>query len=403
MPFRGTLLTLGLWTSLVSVLPAAAPLVFQTARVFDGARMAPEADVLVRDGLIEALGPNISVPAAAQTTDGRGKTRLPGLIDAHAHVWMRPALKPQRPFGVTTVLDMFTTVPSAAMCKQQSAGAAADRAHLFSAGTIKVPTLTDPSQAQPFVDARIAEGSDDIKLILDDGAAYGGRRPTLSRAALTAAIAAAHKRGKLAVVHIATLQDAEEAISAGADGLAHLFIGPKSPPDFARLVASHHAFVVPTLTILQSVCGTPGGEPLLTDPHMAPYLDAFSIANLKKAFTLPIKPSCDGAREAVKQLRAAGVPILVGDDGLNPGTAPGATEHRELELLVEAGLTPTGALTGATSAAARAFHLDDRGAIAPGKRADLLLVNGDPTSDIKATRDIVGVWKDGVAVERATR
>jgi imidazolonepropionase-like amidohydrolase len=104
----------------------------------------------------------------------------------------------------------------------------------------------------------------------------------------------------------------------------------------------------------------------------------------------------------VKQLKAAGVPILVGDDVPNPGTAAGPTEHRELELLGEAGLTPTEALIGATAAAARIFHLDDRGTIAPGKRADLLLVNGDPTADIKATRNIAGVWKDGVAADRAS-
>jgi len=416
MSFRGILLTLGSLGAAVPVLAAGAPLMFRNARVFDGTRMIPKADVLVRDGRIEAVGPNISVPADAQAIDGNGKTLLPGLIDAHAHVWMRTALKQQLVLGVTTVLDMFTDVHFAeAMRKEQSAGQAADRADLYSAGMlvtapgghgteypIKVSTLSDPSEAQAFVDARIAEGSDYIKLILDDGSAYGGHRPTLSKETLTAAIAAAHKRGKLAVVHIATLQDAEEAINAGADGLAHLFAGPKSDPHFGRLVASHHAFVVPTLTVLQSVCGSAGGEPLVADAHLAPYLDASDIANLKTAFTLPNKVSCAGSFEAVKQLKAAGVPILVGDDVPNPGTAPGATEHRELELLVEAGLTPTEALIGATSAAARVFHLDDRGAIAPGKRADLLLVNGDPAGDIKVTRDIAGVWKDGMPADRAS-
>ena len=260
--------------------------------------------------------------------------------------------------------------------------------------------LSDPAQAQAFVDARIAEGSDYIKLILDDATVYGGHRPTLSKETLAAAIAAAHRRGKLAVVHIATLEDAEEAINAGADGLAHLFVGPKSDPDFGRMAAAHHTFVVATLTVLKSVCGTGGGEPLISDARLSPYLDSSDITNLKKAFTLPKKLSCAGSYEAVKQLKAAGVPILVGDDVPNPGTAPGATEHRELELLVEAGLTPTEALVGATSAAAHIFHLDDRGTIAPGQRADLLLVNGDPTSDILATRDIAGVWKDGVAADR---
>jgi imidazolonepropionase-like amidohydrolase len=424
MSFRGTLLALGFLSAAVPVLPAAlfaassaaVPLLFRDTRVFDGTRVIPTADVLVRDGRIEAIGPHLSVPEGAQVIDGSGKTLMPGLIDAHAHVWTRDMLKQQLVFGVTTVLDMFTDVHFAAgMRKEQSGGQAADRADLYSAGTlitapgghgteygIKIPTLSDPSEAQAFVDARIAEGSDYIKLVLDDASAYGGHRPTLSKETLAAAIAAAHRRGKLAVVHIATLQDAEEAINAGADGLAHLFVGAKSDPDFGRLVASHHAFVIPTLTVLQSVCGTPGGEPLLTDAHLSPYLDPSDITNLKKAFTLPNKLSCAGSFEAVKQLKAAGVPILVGDDVPNPGTAPGATEHRELELLVEAGLTPTDALTAATSAPARIFHLDDRGTIAPGKRADLLLVNGDPSRGILATRDIAGVWKDGVPADRAS-
>src|ERR1035441_1954776 len=299
MSFRGTFLTLGLLTAAVPVLPAAAPLLFRDVRVFDGARVIPTAGVLVRDGRIAAVGPHIAIPEGAQVIDGSGKTLLPGLIDAHAHVWMRAALKQQLIFGVTTVLDMFTDVHFAAgMRKEQTAGQASDRADLYSAGTlitapgghgteypIKVPTLSDPSEAQAFVDARIAEGSDYIKLILDDASAYGGHRPTLSRETLAAAIAAAHKRGKLAVVHIATLQDAEEAINAGADGLAHLFAGPKSGPDFGRLVASHHAFVIPTLTVLQSVCGTAGGQPLIADAQLSPYLSPSDIANLKKAFT----------------------------------------------------------------------------------------------------------------------
>jgi imidazolonepropionase-like amidohydrolase len=416
MSFRRTFLTLALLSAGASALPAAAPLVFRNTRVFDGTRVIPQADVLVRDGRIEALGPHIAVPEGAQVIDGSGKTLLPGLIDAHAHVWMRATLKQQLVFGVTTVLDMFTDVHfAAAMRKEQSAGQASDRADLFSAGMlitapgghgteypIKVVTLSDPSEAQAFVDARIAEGSDYIKLVLDDGSAYGGHQPTLSRETLAAAIAAAHHRGRLTVVHIGTLQEAEDAINAGTDGLAHLFVGAKSDPDFGRLAASHHAFVIPTLTILQSVCGTGGGEPLITDAHLAPYLDVANIANLKKAFTFPNKLSCAGSVEAVKQLEAAGVPILVGDDVPNPGTTPGATEHRELELLVEAGLSPTEALVGATSAAARVFRLDDRGTIVPGKRADLLLVNGDPVTDIKATRDIAGVWKDGVPADRAS-
>ena len=106
------------------------------------------------------------------------------------------------------------------------------------------------------------------------------------------------------------------------------------------------------------------------------------------------------ALAAVARLRAAGVPILAGTDAPSPGTAAGVSIHRELELLVEAGLTPVEALAAATSVPAECFGLADRGRIARGRYADLVLVEGDPTVDIRATRAIVGVWRQGVVVER---
>jgi imidazolonepropionase-like amidohydrolase len=110
--------------------------------------------------------------------------------------------------------------------------------------------------------------------------------------------------------------------------------------------------------------------------------------------------SCAGTDEAVRQLARAGVPLLAGTDAPSPGATYGASLHGELELLVGAGLTPVQALTAATSAAARAFKLADRGRVAGGLRGDLVLVDGDPTSDIRATRRIVEVWKRGGKVER---
>src|SRR5690554_5170697 len=108
----------------------------------------------------------------------------------------------------------------------------------------------------------------------------------------------------------------------------------------------------------------------------------------------------DNALASVAALHAAGVDILAGTDAGNPGTAHGASMHGELALLVRAGLSPAAALAAATSMPARRFGLDDRGRIAPGLRADLLLVEGDPTADIEATRAIVGIWKNGHAVAR---
>jgi hypothetical protein len=138
------------------------------------------------------------------------------------------------------------------------------------------------------------------------------------------------------------------------------------------------------------------------DARLAPFLRVSESQGLKQSF-----PRRDGAGKellnamaAVRLLRAAGVPILAGSDAPNPGTAHGVSLHRELELLVEAGLTPPEALAAATSVPARLFGLSDRGVVAKGRRADLLLVDGDPTRDITATRDIAAIWKSGVPVER---
>jgi imidazolonepropionase-like amidohydrolase len=405
----------GLFPTSAIAQESGRPLAIRNVRIFDGSRVLAEDTVIVRNGKIAEIGKRLSLPADAQVIDGDGETLLPGLIDAHTHVFGE-ALKQALIFGVTTELDMFTDYRMAAeVRKQQAAGKSLDAADLFSAGTlvtapkghgteygISIPTINGPDEAQAFVDARIAEGSDYIKIIYDDGSTYGLHIPTISKATMAAVVAAAHRRGKLAVVHIGSLQDARDAIDAGADGLAHLFVDRAPDEDFGKFVAAHHAFVVATLTVLESVSGVASGASLITDPNLGPYISRADAANLSKSFPVRtgVKPSYAFAEEAVRQVKAARVPLLAGTDAPNPGTAHGASLHRELELLVNAGLTPIEALAAATSLPAEQFHLKDRGRIAVGLRADLLLVKGDPTTDIKATRNIIGVWKLGVPADR---
>ncbi len=399
--------------------PAGSPVktfVIRNVRVFDGEKLFPAADVSVENGLIKAVGKNLNVPAGTKEVDGAGDTLLPGLIDSHTHTWAN-ALEQALIFGVTTELDMFSDPKfDADVRKREAAGQNLNAADLRSSGTlvtvekghgteygIKIPTLASAAEVQAFVDARLAEGSDYIKIIYDDGSPYGLKFSTLTKEELTAVIAAAHKRHKLAVVHIGSQAGARDAIEAGADGLAHIFEDEPPAPGFAQLAKEHHVFVVATLSVNESVTSKASGESLVSDPHLSAYLNAAAAGNLKRSF--PSHPGSKvnfaNALAAVRALHSAGVPVLAGTDAPNPGTTHGASMHRELELLVQAGLSPAEALTAATSAPAKAFALDDRGRIAPGLRADLLLVKGDPTRDVTATRDIVAVWKTGAEADRA--
>lgn len=419
---RRALVLLALPAAVAAQQPAVAPdtattFLVRGARVFDGARVLPKADVLVRDGVIAAVAPSVPAPAGVRVVDGAGRTLLPGLIDAHVHL-VGDALRPALVFGVTTALDMFNQpaitkglrdaeragrAPEAADFRSSGYAATAPRGHTTQFG-FPVPTLTRPDSAQAWVDARLAEGSDYVKLVYDDGHAWGGNLPTLDRATLAAVIAATRARDRLAVVHVHDLRRAREAVDAGAHGLVHLFFDSTASDDFVRLAKRRGAFVIPTLTVIESVTGTAGGASLVDDARLAPYLLPAEAQVLRQAFPGRSAPQLfANARAAVRVLHAAGVPILAGSDAGNPGTSHGASIHREMELLVGAGLTPAAALAAATSVPARAFRLADRGRIAPGLRADLVLVNGDPTADIRATRDIAAVWKRGRALDRGRR
>jgi imidazolonepropionase-like amidohydrolase len=391
------------------------PVAITNVRIFDGEHVIPRGNVVIWGQSIWHVGEKDKIPSGSEVIDGSGATLMPGFIDSHAHdsgfgVERAPI------FGVTTELEMFGDPEIARILREEQAQTGAPgKADLITAGTlatapgghgtqygIPIPTLTQPDQARPWVDDRIEEGSDFIKIVLEDGSPFGFRVPfpTLDRATTGALIDAAHRRHKLAVVHVSEESYATMAIQENADGLVHISFDNPPTPQFIALAAARKVFVAPTLTVLESATGIASGESLTHDPHLAPYLTAEEIENLRFAFPNRGGLTLDGALSAVAQLKAAGVPILAGSDSPNPGTAWGVSIHREMELLVMAGLSPTEALRAATSAPADAFRLKDRGRIAKGLRADLVLVNGHPDADIMATRDILRVWKLGMEIAR---
>ena len=400
--------------------------------------MIPQTTVVVREGTIVSIDNGSEIASATDVVDGTGDTLMPGLFDSHVHIVSgEPALRQMLVFGVTTALDMFSDPKVDARIKKAEAeGGDSDLADLRSAGILAtaprghgteygfvIPTISDASEARQFVDNRIAEGSDYIKIVYDNGEEFGDlmltkangervspRFPSIRKDTLAALIAAAHRRGKMAVVHVLALGFAEDALESGADGLEHIFADQPPPTDFAALVKSHRAFVTPTLAAVQSIVMGSSGVELANDERLRPFLSRSDVGSLSLpvGWHLPVhkdsRMNYSFAAQAVRELHAAGVPILAGDDAPLDGTVWGASVHQELRLLVEAGLTPADALASATSIPAEIFGpccgLNDRGRIAPGMRADLLLVRGDPTRDITATRDIVAVWKAGVPCDR---
>jgi imidazolonepropionase-like amidohydrolase len=346
------------------------------ARVFDGTRLREWTSVRFAGGIITDCATGPTARDGDEVIDAEGGTILPGLIDSHIHL-VPGALAQGLTFGVTTALDMFSQADVMAVAKQQ-AGGRSDVADVRSAGIGATapgghpsmmygpfPTLTGPEQAEQFVADRVAEGSDYLKIFGPSGAAGPRAMPSLDLDTVTALTKAAHSRGLVVVAHINSAAGVGEVVSAGIDVVAHVPVDGELDRALAERIAEAGIAVGPTLATIENV--------------QAPY---------------------SRAEENVGRLVDAGVTILAGTDAPNPGTVFGAGLHRELELLGRCGMTPAQALNAATAAPARVFNLTDRGHTAPGQRADLMLVSGDPLTDITATRAIERIWRAGVPCDR---
>ncbi len=414
-------------------------------RVFDGEKVIRPTTVLIEGERILSVGGEI--PEHADIIDAEGGTLLPGLMDAHVHTSvdsLRDALK----FGVTTELEMmggFTQIGREAQLKGigdiadvRSAGMAVtppgghpdelmpgdgeipdfvlkelemmseeDRsamlaAHAHAHDHGEAPTVTNREEALAFVNEQVREGADYIKIMIEEGTVLAAPGlPVLSQDILRAAVEEAHRHHKIAIAHVLTAESARQAIEVGVEGLAHLFIDrPENTPDLVRMIAEAGAFVTPCLVLNSSIIGNPASE-LAGDPRVSSRLSPEWIDTLNASFNTYPQGSMEDNYRNVMDLHRAGVDILVGTDVSVPvpslgGLAHGASVHHEMQLLVEAGFTPVEALQSATSKITRRFGLTDRGTIVEGARADLLLVDGDPTVNISDTLSIRGVWQRGI-------
>ncbi|MGF1463358.1 MAG: amidohydrolase family protein [Maricaulaceae bacterium] len=421
--------TVGLALGLLSVLPTPKPAEASTAAAdlqahaadpqtwamtsvtaFDGTDWMEDATLVVEKGRVRALGPDATPPPGAPVMDGTGRTVVPGLIDAHVHTW-GSALTDAARFGVTTVLDMFTD-PTDLKARQAPRESLDPQSHadVFSAGMIAtapgghgtqfgvaVEPLTAPDQAADWVKRRIAEGSDYIKL------AYIPRQnriPSLDLATATALIEAAHAEGVLAVAHISTLAAAQELLDAGVDGFVHIFADEVADAAFIAQAAAQDVFVIPTLAVIAAINGQANPSDWREDPYLGAYVSPLQAASLGRRFGSGAIPGFDlkVALENVGLLHRAGVDILAGTEAPNPGTAHGVSLFDELALLVKAGLSPKEALAAATRVPAQRFGLSDRGRLAPGARADLVVLAANPRLDITQARTVTRVYKNGAPI-----
>jgi imidazolonepropionase-like amidohydrolase len=338
-------------------------------RVFDGERLLEPSTVVI-DG--DRIGTD---PAGAATVDGDGRVLLPGLIDCHIHLTDEATLSALARRGVTTGLDMGTWPPELVASLRgrpgvtdiRSSGTGATHPasmHAKRMGRAQ-GLVADPDEAKDYVAQRVAEGVDYIKIIVDP--------PGFDEATVRALVEAAHAHGLRAIAHAANSAAVLLAQAAGVDVLTHAPIDrPLSEAEAAATRASGQV-IVPTLTMMEAIVA-------------------------KLAGIAPV--SYDAARATVGRWHRAGVTILAGTDANQAASAPaspsyGTSLHHELELLVGAGLTAVEAVRSATAGAAEYFGLADRGVIAPGRRADLVLIDGDPVQDISAIANVAAVWCAG--------
>jgi imidazolonepropionase-like amidohydrolase len=251
-----------------------------------------------------------------------------------------------------------------------------------------------------------AHHTDLVKLWLDD---FGGSVPTKIKPEIyKAVIDEAHRLGVRVAAHIHDLMDAQAIVDAGVDILAHGVRDQPIPPQFIAELRRRGVWYIPTLALDEATFAwadqapwtlTPFARTALS-PALAREVDdpAWRTQTLASPETAAARKSLSMNLKNLKTLYDAGVKIGFGtDSGATALRVPGIAEHRELALMVEAGLSPLQALTIATGNAAALLKRTDRGILSAGSRADLIVLAADPTTDIAASELIVEVWQAGHA------
>lgn len=395
---------------------AAQEVLLRPERVFDGSRMHPEWSVLVRDGRIVAAGPSIAEGAGTQVIRLEGATLLPGLIEGHSHLLLHPY--DETPWtdqvlleslgervargvaharatlmaGVTTVRDLGSegagygdvglrdairkgVVPGPRMLVAGPALVATGSYNPRGAPEWHLPKGAQEADGydnllQATRD-QIGRGVDWVKVYADYRWGAGRTaRPTYSVEELGVIVQTAASSGRWVSAHASTAEGMERAVVAGVRTIEH---GDGGTPEVFRLMAERGVALCPTLAAGDAILRYSGWDPA-RDPEPE------RIRRKKESFRMAL---------------AAGVPMCFGGD---VGVYSHGDNVRELELMGAYGMDPVAVLHAATAGNAEILDLPDRGRIHPGLLADLMAVQGDPTHNLSALRNVVLVMKGGVRV-----
>jgi imidazolonepropionase-like amidohydrolase len=411
---RKLLLLLSLFLAPPAAAEVAAVTVLRPARVFDGLNPRPHEgwSVLVRGDTIEAVGPNLAVPAGAKVVDLPGTTLMPGMIEGHSHLFLHPynetswddqvlkepeALRTARAVnharitlraGFTTVRDLGTEGAGYADVGLKQAidqGIVPGPRMLIATRSLVTTGSYGPKGTNPEAAVLGAEEADGDRLVTAVRRQIGGgadvvklygdyrwrpgedSRPTFTLGELQAAVEAAKSAGRPVAIHASTPEGMRRAALAGANTIEH---GNGGTADTFRLMKEKGVALCPTLAATDAISRYRGWNGQAPEPP--------AVAEKRRSFAAAL---------------AAGVTMCMGGD---VGVYAHGENAREMELMVAYGMRPAAVLIAATGGNARIFGLESRlGTIRPGLLADLVAVAGDPTQDISAVRQVRLVMKNG--------
>jgi imidazolonepropionase-like amidohydrolase len=406
----------------------------------DGKPAIEQSAFIVEKGTITRVGRvgEVKAPANAARVDLTGKTVMPTLIDIHTHTGFQkgPTYRAENYsretivddlnralyFGVSAVVSEGIDPGDAAfIIREDQAAGRLGGARLFTAGRgIGAPNagpgadtykgiayeVTSEQQARSAVRELAAKKVDFVKIWVDD---RNGRAPELRPPLYRAIIDEAHKHGIRVNAHVFYLADAKGLVAAGIDGFTHMVRDKDMDDEVVQAIVKRRVVIMPTLQ------NTERGRNVEPPASLGGWLKGPAreaigpelVEKMLAAYGGRTTAQASGAREryailqrSLAKLSSAGARIVLGGDTGLQDDPFGFAEHRELELMVEAGMSPMQAIVAATRNGAEYLGLRSAGVLAPGKRASFLVLDANPLDDITNTRRIAQVVLDGREVNR---